>query len=146
MRSLERLWALCLICFLATGASDARPRRMAHPRVRTMMATAFVSDGDPTASGTTAREGIVAADPAVLPMGTRIRVTGSKGYDGVYLVTDTGNKVDGAHIDLCLRSQAEAKQFGKRTVRVQVLSVGKGKENAREKEGQAALRPPERPR
>ena len=145
MRSLGRVLTVFLICLLATGAAEARTRRAAHSRVRTMLATAFVPDGDPTASGTTAREGIVAADPAVLPMGTRIRVTGSKGYDGVYLVTDTGNKVDGAHIDLCIRSHAEAKQFGKRMVRVQVLSVGKGKENARQKEGQAALRTPERP-
>ena len=139
MRYLGRFWVFCLIGFLAIGGAEARTRRPA--RVRTMVATAFVPEGEATASGTTAREGIVAADPAVLPMGTRIRVTGSKGYDGVYLVTDTGNKVDGAHIDLCLRSRTEAKQFGKRRVRVQVLSVGTGKENAREKEEAALKRP-----
>ena len=40
-----------------------------------MQATAFVPATGATAAGTVPHEGIVAADPAVLPLGSRIRVT-----------------------------------------------------------------------
>ena len=139
MRKAGKL-ALWCILFGAAFGSDAEARASRKVRGRLMQATAFAGKGETTASGTVAHEGIVAADPAVLPMGTRIRVTGSRGYDGVYLVTDTGAKVDGAHIDLCLNTQAEARSFGRRRVRVQVLKVGEGRESAREKDGAALPR------
>lgn len=139
MRQTARLAVWCfLVVTIFDGAIEARaPRRV---RGRMMQATAFAGKGETTASGTVAHEGIVAADPAVLPMGTRIRVTGSRGYDGIYLVTDTGAKVDGAHIDLCLSTATEARRFGRRRVRVQVLKAGTGKESAREKDGAAMPR------
>ncbi|MEO8592260.1 MAG: 3D domain-containing protein [Candidatus Solibacter sp.] len=145
MRNLTQCLALCLILVVAADAASADPRTPHRARIRTMNATAFAGTGDTTAAGTEAHEGIVAADPAVLPLGTRIRVTRSNGYDGVYLVTDTGAKVNGAHIDLCLRSAAEAKEFGKRRVRVQILGVGTGPESARQKDGDAMLHRPQRP-
>ncbi len=43
-----------------------------------MQATAFSRDAQPTASGTVAHRGIVAADPAVLPLGSRIRSGGAR--------------------------------------------------------------------
>lgn len=105
-----------------------------------MEATAFVRDAKPTASGTVAHEGIVAADPAVLPLGSRIRVQGADAYNGVYTVTDTGAKIVGRHIDLYLPSAAQAKQFGKKVVTVQVLTRGAGKEDARAKDIPAPAR------
>ena len=132
--------AMWCILFGTTFGSAAEARAPRKARGRMMQATAFAGKGETTASGTVAHEGIVAADPAVLPMGTRIRVTESGGYDGIYLVTDTGAKVDGAHIDLCLPTHSEARKFGKRRVRVQVLKVGEGKESAREKDGAAQPR------
>ena len=109
-----------------------------------MKATAFARVGHLTASGTVAREGIVAADPAILPLGTRIRIVGSEGYDGNYLVSDTGAGVKGRHIDVCVRSRAEAKRFGVKRVRVIVQKTGGGKADARLKE-EASLRDPVRP-
>jgi rare lipoprotein A len=108
--------------------------RSAPPRVMVMEATAFSRAVSPTASGTEAHEGVVAADPAVLPLGTRIRVTGTTGYDGYYLVTDTGSAVKGAHIDIYLSSTAEAKQFGTQKVRVEIRQIGKGKADAQRKD------------
>jgi len=55
-------------------------------------ATAFDLKGL-TRSGARPHGGIVSADPAFLPLGTRIRVTGAGQFSGVYLVTDTGAKV-----------------------------------------------------
>jgi len=108
--------------------------RSAPPRVMVMEATAFARAVAPTAAGTEAHEGTVAADPAVLPLGTRIRVTGTTGYDGYYLVTDTGSAVKGAHIDIYLPSTAEAKQFGTQKVRVEIRQIGKGKADAQKKD------------
>jgi len=108
--------------------------RPVRPRVMIMEATAFARAAEPTAAGTEAHEGTVAADPAVLPMGTRIRISGSTGYDGNYLVTDTGAAVKGRHIDLYLPSRAEAKQFGMQKVRVEIRQLGTGKSDARRKD------------
>ena len=94
-------------------------------------ATANSVDGI-THKGTVTHEGIVAADPTVLPMGSRIRVTGAGPYSGIYVVTDTGGKVIGRHIDIFLNSHVEAKQFGKKMVTVRVLSYGDNKKDGHE--------------
>jgi rare lipoprotein A len=120
-------------CIPAQGATPGATRRARHRFMR-MEATAFTPESGATASGTVPHRGIVAADPAVLALGSRIRVTGANSYNGIYIVTDTGSKVIGRHIDLCLGSVAEAKQFGKKMVRVQLLRKGAGKQDAREKD------------
>lgn len=87
--------------------------------------TAFVAtaycQGTTTAAGIRVRRGIVAADPAVLPLGAMIRIAQSGHYDGVYQVMDTGPKVRGHRLDLFVESCAAAKGFGRRTVRVWVV-------------------------
>lgn len=103
-----------------------------------MQATAYAQDSKPTASGTIPHRGIVAADPAILPLGSAIRIAGAGRYSGQYTVTETGAKVNGRHIDIYMPSAAEAKRFGKKMVRVQVLDVGSGKQEARAKDIPAA--------
>ena len=66
--------------------------------------------------------GTAAADPAVLPLGTVIRVAGAGPYSGQYLVKDTGNKVNGRHIDIYMPTVAEAKRFGRKRVSVFLVS------------------------
>ena len=84
-------------------------------------ATAYCT-GRVTASGTAPTEKTVAADPAVLPLGSRIRLTGlDKRYDGVYVVRDTGARVRGRRIDLYIRDCHEAVRFGRRSARVSIL-------------------------
>ncbi len=94
-----------------------------------------------TAKGTLAHEGIVAADPAVLPLGSVIRVSGAGPYSGTYVVTDTGPKVVGRHIDIFIPSLHEAKQFGRKIVVVEVLSKGDNRKDHREISGGAAGEP-----
>ena len=89
-----------------------------------MMATAHSVEGE-TASGTRSRPGTVASDPKILPLGSRIRVRGAGRYSGVYTVEDTGRAVDGHEIDLYMKSDTEAKRFGRQKVRVTVLEYGK---------------------
>ena len=93
------------------------------PRTMTFLATAHSQKGE-TASGTISRVGTVAAAPKVLPLGSRLRVIGAGKYSGEYKVVDTGALVKGRHIDIYMRAAAEAKQFGKKRVRVQVLESG----------------------
>jgi 3D (Asp-Asp-Asp) domain-containing protein len=88
--------------------------------VQVFEATAYSIEGR-TASGVRSREGIVAADPAILPLGTRIRVLDAGEYSGEYLVKDTGPAVKGGEIDIYVDNDAEAKRFGRRKVKVQVL-------------------------
>ena len=75
-----------------------------------------------TASGKQTREGrTVAADPAVLPLGTKIQVRGAGPYSGTYVVHDSGRKIGGREIDIFIGNAAEAKRFGKKPVQVRVL-------------------------
>jgi 3D (Asp-Asp-Asp) domain-containing protein len=83
-------------------------------------ATAYTVEGQ-TASGARTRAGIVAADPNVLPIGTRIRVSGAGDYDGEYTVKDTGREIKGREIDIYIADAAEAKRFGRKNVTVEVL-------------------------
>ena len=87
-------------------------------------ATAYSVEGK-TASGKRAREGICAADPDVLPLGSRIRVHDAGAYSGECEVADTGRAIKGREIDIYLANDREAKKFGKKQVRVEVLSSAK---------------------
>jgi 3D (Asp-Asp-Asp) domain-containing protein len=93
------------------------------PGARTFVATAYSIEGT-TASGTTTHPGIVAADPAVLPIGSRIRVTDAGSYSGTYTVADTGRAIKGNTIDVFIPDAAEARRFGRRDVKVEVLQRG----------------------
>ena len=123
--SVWRAAAACLLAQLALGVLCCVPL---HARIRSrelipFLATAYALEGI-TRSGLPTRPGTVAADPAVLPLGTRIRVTGAGRHSGVYTVTDTGSKVRGRHIDIFLPGWKRAKEFGRRIVRVTVLEWG----------------------
>ena len=93
-------------------------------------ATAYCK-GDTTASGVGVRTGIAAADPAILPVGSVVRLeTPNPRYSGVWTVMDTGPAVRGRTVDLYLWSCKEALQFGRRKVRLTVLRLGWSPENS----------------
>lgn len=85
-------------------------------------ATAYCLRGR-TASGGSVRKGIVAADPRVLPLGTRIYVNAG-GYSGNYVVADTGGAVKGRKLDIWVPNCSEAMRFGRRAVSVNILGKG----------------------
>jgi 3D (Asp-Asp-Asp) domain-containing protein len=76
------------------------------------------------ASGMGVRRGTIAADPRVLPYGTRVHMTGAGAYDGEYLVTDAGTAIKGNKIDVWVPTIHEARRFGRRNVKLTVLSYG----------------------
>jgi 3D (Asp-Asp-Asp) domain-containing protein len=93
-------------------------------------ATAYCK-GETTASGVGVRTGIAAADPAILPVGSVVRLeTPNPRYSGVWTVMDTGPSVRGRTVDLYLWSCKEALQFGRRSVRLTVLRLGWSPENS----------------
>ena len=67
-------------------------------------------------SGRAVGWGIVAVDPTVIPMGSRIAIPGY----GMGVAADTGGAVAGARIDLWFPSVAQAHEWGTRTVTVTV--------------------------
>lgn len=73
-----------------------------------------------TASGYRAGHGIVAVDPRVIPLGTRLYIPGY----GVAIAGDTGGAIIGNRIDLGFNSLRDAFQFGRRTVTVYRLRKG----------------------
>lgn len=83
-------------------------------------ATAYCLKGR-TASGSGVRRGIVAADPRVLPLGTKISLNAGA-YSGSYVVADTGGAVKGRKLDIWVPSCSEARRFGRRSVKVSVAS------------------------
>ena len=86
------------------------------------VATAYSLRGK-TASGRMVSRGLIAADPRVLPLGSRVRLE-HPGYTGEYLVADTGGMIKGRRIDIWIPSTREAMRFGRRTVKLTVLSYG----------------------
>jgi 3D (Asp-Asp-Asp) domain-containing protein/uncharacterized protein YabE (DUF348 family) len=70
-----------------------------------------------TAIGLPAGYGVVAVDPRVIPLGTRLYI---QGY-GPAIAGDTGGAIKGYRIDLGFNSYASAIDFGERPVRVYVL-------------------------
>ena len=85
-------------------------------------ATAYALRGR-TASGATVRRGLIAADRRVLPLGSRVRLEAGA-YSGEYLVADRGGAVRGRIIDIWVPSTREAMRFGRRPVKLTVLSYG----------------------
>ena len=86
------------------------------------VATAYSLRGR-TASGRPVAKGLIAADPRHLPLGSRVRLEAGA-YSGEYLVADTGSMVRGRRIDIWTPTSREAMRFGRRTVKVTVLSLG----------------------
>ena len=85
----------------------------------------FYCKGTTTASGADVKNGMAAADPDLLPIGSVIRIDSlGKKYDGIYTVMDTGPKVQGRHVDVYLWSCNEALQMGRRKMDLTVLRLG----------------------
>ncbi|PYP88600.1 MAG: hypothetical protein DMF61_05280 [Blastocatellia bacterium AA13] len=77
-----------------------------------------------TASGEMTRPGVIAADPRVLPIGTVVHIQAGV-YSGIYTVLDTGSLVKGKRIDIYCPSRKQAVRFGRRTVKIRVITAPK---------------------
>lgn len=93
-----------------------------YTNVITMEATAYSAQqpslSNYTSLGNRAVYGVVAVDPNVIPLGTWVYV---EGY-GKALASDTGGAIKGNKIDLCYNTVKECYSFGRRDVKVYILS------------------------
>ncbi len=89
-----------------------------------MIATAYYSGGGGingngiTAMGLRARKGIIAVDPRVIPLGTRVFIDGY----GVATAGDTGGWIKGNRVDLCFESLEQCFRYGRRTIYVYLVN------------------------
>lgn len=129
------LVAAVFVFFYETTARDSRyaardatlkeTTSLPQPGSRMVFTATAYCKGETTASGVLVRTGIAAADPALLPVGTVVRVDApNPRYSGIWTVMDTGPAVQGRVVDLYLRDCSEALAFGRRPVRLTVLRLG----------------------
>jgi 3D (Asp-Asp-Asp) domain-containing protein/peptidoglycan hydrolase CwlO-like protein len=85
-------------------------------RNMTVSATGYCLRGT-TATGIPVAWGVIAVDPSVIPLGTRMFVPGY----GEGVAADTGSAVKGNVIDLWFSSCAQAIEWGRRTVTITLL-------------------------
>ena len=100
---------------------EARKIPASYRQKLTLQATAYTSQ-DPGCGSLTKREhklrkGLVAVDPRVIPLGTRLYI---EGY-GYAIADDIGSAIKGNKIDLAYDSRADALRFGRKPVTVLVL-------------------------
>ena len=100
-----------------TAAPVVSPAPAAPPgpggTTMTVTATAYTLQGH-TATGAPVGYGVVAVDPNVIPLGTRMTIPGY----GEGVAADTGGAIQGAAIDLWFPTAAAAAGWGRRTVTI----------------------------
>jgi peptidoglycan DL-endopeptidase CwlO len=96
-----------------SAPSAAAPPAPAQPGTLTVTATGYSLAGT-TSTGLPVGWGVVAVDPAVIPLGTRLSIPGY----GDAVASDTGTAVQGASIDLWFPTQAQALAWGRRVITV----------------------------
>lgn len=107
-----------------------------YSKIMDLKATAYTaslhdtgkSPGQPgfgiTRTGIRAREGVIAVDPRIIPLGTKVyvEVPGSTPDYGFAIAADIGGAIKGKLIDLYFDTTDQALQWGRRSVRIYILN------------------------
>jgi len=97
------------------GAAEAEAAAAPQPVTRsTRTITVWYSLAGHTSTGLPVGPGVVAVDPAVIPLGTRMTIPGY----GEGVAADTGSAVSGYTIDLWFPTLADALAWGRRTITI----------------------------
>jgi peptidoglycan DL-endopeptidase CwlO len=96
-------------------AQNAQPPEAGATTTLVVDAVAYHLPGH-TASGLPVGVGVIAVDPTVIPLGTRVYVPGY----GPAVAADTGTAIKGGIIDLWMPSTAAARSWGRRTITITV--------------------------
>jgi 3D (Asp-Asp-Asp) domain-containing protein len=97
----------------AASSGPAAPAPSGGGKTLTVSSTGYALPGR-TATGIPVGWGVVAVDPNVIPLGTRMTIPGY----GEGVAADTGGAVRGATIDVWFPTQAQALAWGRRTVTI----------------------------
>lgn len=125
MRHAKAVILLILACLSAQAAS------IPHNGYGTYIATAYSQSGV-TTSGVVTQRHIVAADPDLIPIGSRIKIKGAGRYSGEYVVADTGRNIQGRRIDIYMPSERSCIHFGRKRIKVKVIQLGDGTKHSTE--------------
>lgn len=123
MRRGTRRWGPALAAVLigtllgAGGSALAQPQEPQEPEAYRLKvdAVAYYLPGK-TALGVPVRKGVVAVDPKLIPLGTKLHVPGY----GPSLAADVGYAIKGRIIDLWFPTTAQARAWGRQTVTITV--------------------------
>ncbi|MEA4924775.1 MAG: 3D domain-containing protein [Syntrophomonadaceae bacterium] len=105
---------------LAMGSITSVSRggqRFDFTEARYMQATAYTYTGSHTATGNHPAVGMIAVDPTVIPLGSKMYI---EGY-GYAWAADTGGAIKGNIIDVFLEDQSQCVKWGRKTVKVYIL-------------------------
>jgi 3D (Asp-Asp-Asp) domain-containing protein len=111
-----------------TDRANVKIRQSSAHQVLDIVATAYASGyedngpwNDKTHIGTKVRPGIIAVDPRVIPLGSKVYIEFEDGR-GMYAVAeDTGGAIKGNRIDIVMSNREKAQDFGIQDVKVYVL-------------------------
>lgn len=78
--------------------------------------------GSKTFIGSEIRPGVIAVDPSVIPLGSRVYIEYPDGHGEHAIAEDTGGAIKGNRIDVAKWTVNEAKDFGMKDVKVYVIS------------------------
>jgi cystine transport system substrate-binding protein len=115
VRKSNKIQAVAALEAVDAPVSASAPVVTPEPAGRTIMvsSTGYSLPGR-TATGIPTGWGVIAVDPSVIPLGTRLTVPGY----GEGVAADTGSAVRGADIDLWFPTLAQARAWGRRTVTI----------------------------
>lgn len=116
----RRWWGPALVAVLCGGllvaVAPASGRTSAATPYRLKVDAVAYSLPGSTALGIPVRRGVVAVDPNLIPLGTRLHVPGY----GRGIAADVGWAIRGRVIDLWFPTLAQARNWGRRTVTITV--------------------------
>ena len=81
--------------------------------------------GNKTYIGSQVRPGIIAVDPKVIPLGSRVYIEYPDGHGEYAVAEDTGGAIKGNRVDVAKWTVNEAEKFGIQKVKVYVLETPK---------------------
>ena len=92
-------------------------QKFSFKEVRVVRATAYTETGGHTSTGKDPKVGMIAVDPKVIPMHSRVYV---EGY-GFAVAEDVGGAIKGNRIDVYLESEEACERWGVKMVKIYVI-------------------------
>lgn len=103
------------------SGSSSQSKPASSSGAKTFRATAYTHTGNKTRTGVWPKQGMIAVDPKVIPLYTKVYVEFPSGWthlNGYYQAMDTGGAIKGDIIDVFVDDETTARKFGRRTVKI----------------------------
>ncbi|MBP2649856.1 MAG: hypothetical protein H6Q74_681 [Firmicutes bacterium] len=108
--------------------TETTPEEKTAAKVLDITATAYAPGphdneqwGNKTYIGTNVRPGVIAVDPRIIPLGSRVIIKYADGHKEYAVAEDTGGAIKGHRIDVAKWTVDEAHRFGIKPVKVYVF-------------------------